>query len=85
MKYTIEIQPAAQRQFAALDRAAQARVDSKIVALAENPRPPGAVKLAGASDTWRVRVGDWRILYSIRDRELVVLVIRIGHRREVYR
>ena len=52
--------------------------------LGENPRPPGSKKLAGA-DFWRTRVGDYRIVYSIEDQVLMVLVIRIGHRREVYR
>jgi len=53
--------------------------------LEDDPRHPGVVKLAGPEDLYRVRVGDWRIVYAIRDRELVVIVIRIGHRREVYR
>lgn len=53
--------------------------------LEANPRPPGAKKLRGESDLWRVRVGDYRILYSIEEARLVVLVVKIGHRREVYR
>jgi len=61
------------------------RVLRKLESLEQNPRPFGAEKLAGPEDFYRVRVGDWRIVYAIRDRELVVIVIRIGHRREVYR
>ena len=57
----------------------------KLDALEENPRPFGVEKMAGPADLYRVRVGDWRIVYAIRDRELVVIVIRIGNRREVYR
>ena len=58
---------------------------ARIVALEVNPRPPGARKLRGESELWRVRVGDYRILYSIEEARLVVLVVKIGHRREVYR
>ncbi len=53
--------------------------------LEADPRHPGVVKMAGPDGFHRVRVGDWRIVYAIRDRELVVIVIRIGHRRDVYR
>ena len=56
-----------------------------IEALANQPRPTGAKKLKGRDDLWRIRVGDYRIIYEIRDRILVVLVVRVGHRREVYR
>ncbi len=53
--------------------------------LAENPRPPAATQLVGGSGEWRVRTGDYRIIYEIHDGELLVLVIVVGHRREVYR
>jgi mRNA interferase RelE/StbE len=68
-----------------LPRADQRRVAARIDALAENPRPPGVEKLEGADDLYRVRAGDHRIVYRIEDKRLLVLVIRIGHRREVYR
>ena len=61
------------------------RIDGAILALAENPRPRGSQKLASAGDFYRIRVGDWRIIYAIEDDRLVVLVIKIAHRREVYR
>jgi mRNA interferase RelE/StbE len=61
------------------------RIRDAIDALAVNPRPPGCVKLAGEEIVWRVRVGSYRILYEIHEGRLVVLVIRIAHRREVYR
>ena len=85
MTYRLVILPAAQRQMAALDRDIQRRIDIKIRALADNPRPPGVVKMAGEENQWRVRVGDWRIIYAIIDSELVVLVVKLGHRREIYR
>ena len=61
------------------------RIDTAIRALAQEPRPKGCIQMAGHSDTYRIRVGDYRILYRIQDDVLVVLVVRIGHRREVYR
>jgi mRNA interferase RelE/StbE len=60
------------------------RVAARIDALCEEPRPSGCKKLAG-SDYWRIRIGDYRVLYSIEDAKLTVLVVRVGHRREVYR
>ncbi|MCX6998136.1 MAG: type II toxin-antitoxin system RelE/ParE family toxin [Kiritimatiellaeota bacterium] len=85
MTYRIVILPAAQRQMVALDRDMQRRIDIKIRALADTPRPSGVVKMAGAENQWRLRVGDWRVLYAIIDRELVVLIVKLDHRREIYR
>jgi len=70
---------------AALQRRDRVRVARKIDSLAGDPRPAGVEKPRGAEDLWRVRVGDDRIIYTIRDEVLLVLVVRIGHRREVYR
>lgn len=53
--------------------------------LAETPRPPGTKKLAGMADRWRIRVGDYRIIYDIRDGMLTILVVKVGHRKDVYR
>ena len=53
--------------------------------LGENPRPIGSIKLAGPDALYRIRVGDYRIIYQIRDSELLILVVAIGHRREIYR
>jgi mRNA interferase RelE/StbE len=69
-----------------LPKADRRRVDAHLLSLCDNPRPVGAVPLKGLGrGLWRVRVGDWRIIYQIRDAELVVLVIDVAHRREVYR
>lgn len=84
-RYRVELKPAAERDLAALERRDLLRVARRIDALAQNPRPPGAEKLKGAEGIWRVRVGDYRILYTIRDEVLLVLVVRVGHRRGVYR
>jgi mRNA interferase RelE/StbE len=61
------------------------RVDARILALAEDPRPPGVVKMQGAEGYFRIRIGDYRVVYAIEDDVLLVLVVRIGHLREVYR
>lgn len=85
MAYTVEIRPAVERQLSALPRPVQTRIKEKVDALADEPRPPGCTKLAGPDDFWRIRVGDYRVVYAIHDDVLIVLVVRIGHRREVYR
>jgi len=60
------------------------RIISALHALADDPRPHGVKKLKGYRDYWRIRVGDYRIIYAIQDNRLLVIVIRIGHRRDVY-
>ena len=82
--YAVELLPSAVKALSKLERAAQIRLARRIDRLATDPLE-GAVKLRGAKDIWRVRVGDGRILYRIEQERLVVLVIRIGHRRDVYR
>jgi mRNA interferase RelE/StbE len=80
----VRLHPAAARGFRRLQPPLRDRIRAAIDALAEQLRPPGAVKLAGHDD-YRVRVGDHRIVYAVDDEEQVVLVARIAHRREVYR
>jgi mRNA interferase RelE/StbE len=83
--YSVLIDSRAQKEIASLDKDAQRRVVTKIESLANNPRPNGVDKMEGNDELYRVRVGDFRIIYQIRDRELIVLVMRVGHRRSVYR
>lgn len=84
--YEVRIVPAARRQLRQLSKPAQQRVRLAIRGLSNEPRPANARLLAGdARRTWRLRVGDYRVLYEIHYLKLVVLVIRIGHRRDVYR
>jgi mRNA interferase RelE/StbE len=85
MAYTIEFSPSANREIGKLVRGIQGRVRARIDALAANPRPPGARKLKSRDELWRIRVGDYRVVYEIRDRVVLVLVLRVAHRREVYR
>jgi len=83
MRYAVFIHPAATSQIAKLDPPIAKRVTRAISALADDPRPPSSKKLVGA-DAWRIRIGDWRVIYQIRDEKLTVLVVRVGHRRDIY-
>ena len=83
--YRVEYAPAADKQIRRLDPVAQDRVIRTVALLASNPRPPKATQLVGGRGEWRVRTGDYRIVYEVREDVLVVLVVRVGHRREVYR
>ena len=85
MPYAIDFVRAARRELAALPREVAEVIRPKIDALATNPRPPGCQKLSGDIAVWRIRSGNYRIVYEIDDRVVRVLVIRIAHRREVYR
>lgn len=84
MTYRIEVAPAAVRQLRMLDVAARRRVQAAIELLAEHPRPSGARKLAGGDGEWRVRTGDFRVVFEINDDVLLILVVAVGHRRDVY-
>jgi mRNA interferase RelE/StbE len=85
MTYAVRVAPSAQRQLRKLDPAARRRVQAAIELLGADPRPPRATRLVGGAGEWRVRTGDYRIIYEIHDEEVVVLVLRVGHRRDVYR
>jgi mRNA interferase RelE/StbE len=83
--YTVEFSPRAARQFKELPKQAQVRLKSRIDALAENPRPRGAEKLKSEDVLYRIRVGDYRVIYGVGDKTLIVLVVKIGDRKQVYR
>jgi mRNA interferase RelE/StbE len=82
--YSVEIKPSARKELEALPNNALARTVHKIESLARTPRPAGCKKLKGYKDHWRVRIGDWRVVYIIDDTEKLVSVTRVAHRREVY-
>jgi mRNA interferase RelE/StbE len=84
-RYDVRLARRAVRSLAHLQRQEQLRIRAAIDLLAENPRPPGCVALQGEPAAYRVRVGDFRILYEVLDGLLLVQVVRIGHRQEVYR
>ncbi len=84
-RYTVEIARRAVKSIARLPRIEQQRVRATIDLLADAPRPPNCVALAGEESVYRVRVGDYRILYEAIDARLVIHVVRVAHRREGYR
>jgi mRNA interferase RelE/StbE len=85
MTYTVEISSPAAKSLAKIDKKTRLRIVGAIELLAVDPRPPGAKLLRGGEQgRWRVRVGDYRLVYAIEDDRLIVLVLRVGHRREVY-
>jgi mRNA interferase RelE/StbE len=84
--YTVVLAPAAARALKKIkDRAVTRRLVTAMEALATDPRPPGAKVLSGADHLWRIREGAYRIIYGIEDRVLVVSVVTLGHRRDVYK
>ena len=85
MPYTVKVLPAAQKQIRRLDPQIRRRVVQAIDKLTEDPRPLGVDKIAGSEAEWRVRVGDWRVIYEIHDDVLVVTVVAVGGRGQVYR
>ena len=82
--YSVEVKPPARKELEALPDIMLARVLRKMEALRQTPRPAGCKKLKGYKDQWRVRVGDWRVVYIVDDAAKIVSITRIGHRREVY-
>ena len=82
--YSIKIKPSAAKELDALSDTLFARIDRRIIALADNPRPAGCQKLKGYKDQWRIRVGDYRVMYTIDDARLLVELTRVRHRRDVY-
>ena len=85
MIYSVIFTPAARRDIGKLSKDVQRRVISKLADLAKDPRGHGTLKLQGSEDLYRSRVGDFRIVYSIDDDKIIVTVIRVRDRKEVYR
>ncbi len=84
-RYQLIFRPAAARSLRKLPRPAVERIKVALQGLCQNPRPSGVKALSGEPGLWRVRVGDYRVVYEIEDDALVILVVRVAHRREVYR
>ena len=84
-EYQIVLGRPAAKSFEGLTEQLQRRIGTEIDGLRTEPRPPGCEKLAGRKDQYRIRVGDYRIIYMIEDDQLVILVLQIAHRRDVYR
>ena len=84
MIHSVEILRSAQKQLSKINRQDQTRIIEAINTLAANPRPSGCKKLSGRP-AWRIRVGSYRVVYEVHDDQIIVLVVAIGHRKEIYR
>ena len=82
--YRLLIKPSAGKEIESLPKQDRRRIVAKITSLSRDPRPPGCEKLSG-HDQYRLRQGNYRILYEIQDCDLIVVVVKVGHRRDVYR
>ena len=82
--YSLKIKRSAERDLKQLPRPLFFRLNQQILTLCEDPRPVGTRKLKGKLEGWRVRVGDYRIVYQIEDSAQVVTIVRVRHRRDVY-
>ena len=85
MSYEVILGRRVEKFLVKLDRPISRRIINAVEALGGNPYPPGVQQMKGYENRWRIRVGDYRIIYEIYEQELVVLVVRVGHRKEVYR
>jgi mRNA interferase RelE/StbE len=83
--YSIEMEKSAAKALSKLETREQNAIVKAIDGLAHDPRPDGVKKLSGQDNLWRIRAGDYRIIYTISDKRLIVLVLNIGHRKDVYR
>ncbi len=84
MAHKVLISPAARRDLKRILGPERRRIAAAIDGLADEPRPHGAVKLVGEAKLYRVRVGDYRIVYTVEDGRLIVLIVRVGHRKDIY-
>jgi mRNA interferase RelE/StbE len=85
MRYEIIIKPTAEKCLDKIPRPARRRIADAMEELRGNPRPAGAVKMAAHENLWRVRIGAYRVVYEIHDDRLVILVLRVAHRKDAYR
>ena len=81
--YRVVLTPAAERQLGKLSPQGREMIAATLVALSANPRPPGCTKLAGGDDLWRIRVRQYRVIYRIQDDQLIVVIVKIGDRKDV--
>ena len=84
MGHSIEFKGSVRKNIAALSENIKTRVISAVMSLGDNPRPPGCKKLKGR-DAYRIRVGEYRVIYEIHDDVLIVLVVRVAHRQDAYK
>ncbi|MBI2804325.1 MAG: type II toxin-antitoxin system RelE/ParE family toxin [Planctomycetes bacterium] len=83
-RYDVPYTPSADKALRKLPKSTQVRIATTTDELGDNPRPRGCKKLKGEDDLWRIRVGDYRIVYTIEDDQLIILAVRVAHRKDVY-
>jgi mRNA interferase RelE/StbE len=83
--YAVVFARSARKELQNLDPQVARRILKEVEALAASPRPSGVVKLEGTTDLWRIRIGEWRVVYRISDRDRLVDVVAVRHRRDAYR
>lgn len=84
-RYRVRFSKTAGKQFSGLDANVRKRISAALILLSNDPRPRNARKVIAPKPLLRVRVGDYRVIYTVRDQELVILVVSLGHRKDVYR
>lgn len=84
MKYRVELTAKAKESLSKLPKTVQAKLAEQITSLADDPRPVGARKIKGQDNCYRIRQGDYRMIYAVLDDQLFVIIVRAGHRKEVY-
>jgi len=84
MHYKIVVSKSAAKEFSKLSTAANNRIIKAILKLSDKPRNQGSKKLKGGSENWRIRIGDYRVIYAIDDETLIVDIRKVGHRRDIY-
>ena len=85
MNYRVELSRKVNKQLKALPVAVRSRLQTKLKALGMEPRPPGVVKLKNSENQYRIRVGNYRIIYEIEDEILLILVLKVAHRQDAYK
>ena len=84
-RYRVEVSRTAEKQLRKLEVVDRRRVVRALIGLGEDPHPPGSRRLSGYTDVFRIRVGVFRVLYSVEGRKLIVIILKLGHRKDVYR
>ena len=85
MSYRLEFKPTARKSLAKIPTVHADRIRKALDLLGENPLPPGNRKIVGSEAKYRIRIGDYRVIYEIKDNQLVIFIIRIAHRKDIYR
>ena len=83
--YQLLIKPSASKELSKFPETEFTKIDKSILSLSENPRPAGCTKLTGEDNLWRIRKGNYRVIYTINDSEKTITILRIKHRKEAYR